>query len=93
VTGDDRFLIVGLQSLEFLLADYRDEFDFVGNQGWFRRSERAVFGQQPSRLDTAEACLTAYEITAEHRYLDLAHAAAVMVVGRNLRGAADRRVL
>jgi Glycosyl transferases group 1 len=91
VTADDRFRRIGLESLEFLLAlTYRDGgFDFVGNQGWFRRgSERAVFGQQPIEAGyTTEACLTAYEITAEDRYLDLAHAAAEWLLGRNLIGA------
>lgn len=87
VTGDEWFMMIGLDSLEFLLdLTYRDgRFDFIGNQGWFRRgSKRAVFGQQTIEAGyTTEACLTAYEITGEQRYLDLARAAAEWLLGRN----------
>ncbi len=90
-TGDERFGKIGLDSLEFLLGlTYRDnQFDFVGNQGWYRRgAPRAIFGQQPIEAAyTAEACLTAYETTAEHRYLELARAAAEWLLGRNRLGA------
>jgi glycosyltransferase involved in cell wall biosynthesis len=87
VTGDERFKIIGLESLEFLLElTYRDcRFDFIGNQGWFRRGgERAVFGQQPIEAGyTTEACLTAYEITGKQQYLDLARGAMEWLLGRN----------
>lgn len=91
VTGDERFRRTGLESLDFLLElTCRDgHFDFVGNQGWYRRGgERAVFGQQPIEAAyTAEACLTAYEVTGEPRYLELARAAAEWLLGRNRLGA------
>lgn len=85
--GDERFLKAGLESLDFLLAEtYKDgHFDFVGNRGWYRRGGyRAVFGQQPIEAGyTAEACSTAYEVTGERRYLELACAAVRWLLGRN----------
>ncbi|MCV4732793.1 hypothetical protein OFB80_33420, partial [Escherichia coli] len=38
-TGDERFLRIGLESLDFLLEQTYSggQFDFVGNQGWYRR--------------------------------------------------------
>jgi glycosyltransferase involved in cell wall biosynthesis len=90
-TDDERFRRIGLESLEFLLAEtYRENgFDFIGNQGWYRRGgERAVFGQQPIEAGyTAEACLTAYQIAGVRRYLAQAQAAADWLLGRNRLGA------
>lgn len=87
VTGEERFLKVGLESLDFLLAEtYRDGyFDFIGNRGWYRRDgHRTVFGQQPIEAGyTAEACSMAYEVTGEQRYLELARAAVEWLLGRN----------
>jgi glycosyltransferase involved in cell wall biosynthesis len=99
-TGEERFRDIGLKSLDFLLGETyrRDHFDFVGNQGWYRRSvsetgrgseaipraSRAIFSQQPIEAGyTAEACLKAYEITGSARYFDMARAAAEWLLGRN----------
>jgi hypothetical protein len=91
VTGAAHFRHIGLASLDFLLAEtYHDGyFDFVGNQGWYRRGGvRAILGQQPIEAGyTAEACLTAYDLTGERRYLQLAQAAAEWLLGRNRFGA------
>ncbi len=90
-TREERFRQIGLESLDFLLAEtFRDDyFDFIGNQGWFRRGqERAIFSQQPIEAGyTAEACLTAYEITEAAAYLEYARAAAEWLLGRNRLGA------
>jgi hypothetical protein len=42
-TGDERFKQIGLDSLDFLLGETyrRDQFDFIGNQGWYCRGRRA----------------------------------------------------
>jgi glycosyltransferase involved in cell wall biosynthesis len=89
-TGDERFKRIGLESLDFLLdVTYRDGmFEFIGNQGWYRRGEeRAFFSQQPIEAGyTAEACMTAYKVTRRRRYLDLARAAAEWLLGRNRLG-------
>jgi glycosyltransferase involved in cell wall biosynthesis len=86
-TGEGHFLKAGLESLDFLLAEtFREgHFDFVGNRGWYRRGgRRAVFGQQTIEAGyTAEACSTAYEVTGERRYLELARAAVEWLFGRN----------
>ena len=45
---------------------------------------RAILGQQPIEAGyTAEACLTAYGLTGEPRYLHLARAAAEWLLDRN----------
>lgn len=91
MTGDERYKKIGLESLEFLLKLTYSEgrFDFVGNQGWFRRGgERPLFGQQPIEAAyTAEACLAAYKVTGEQRYAILARAAVEWLLGRNRLGA------
>lgn len=90
-TGDEQFKKIGFESLEFLLEQtYRDgRFDFIGNQGWYRRGEeRAVLSQQPIEAGyTAEACLVAQEVSGDQRYLELAEAAAEWLLGRNRLGA------
>jgi hypothetical protein len=91
ISGDERYKRIGLDSLDFLIGEtYRDDrFDFIGNQGWYRRGgERAVMGQQSIEAGyTAEACLAAYEITSDRHYLKLARAAAEWLLGRNRLGA------
>ncbi|HZE71945.1 MAG TPA: glycosyltransferase [Pyrinomonadaceae bacterium] len=90
VTGDERFLTIGIDSLEFLISHtYRDgQFDFPGNQGWYnRKGPRAVFGQQPIEAGyMAEALMTAAELTQEPTYLKLATAAVDWLLGRNRLG-------
>jgi hypothetical protein len=90
ITGDERFLTIGINSLDFLLSQtYRDgQFDFPGNRGWYKRKgTRAVFGQQPIEAGyMAEALMTAADITQEPKYLKLATAAVEWLLGRNRLG-------
>jgi hypothetical protein len=87
-----RWRSIGLETLDFVLeATYADgRFDFVGNEGWYRRGgPRATYGQQPIEAGyTAEACMVAYEVTGEVRYLALARAAVEWFLGRNRQGVA-----
>lgn len=88
--GDDNYKRIGLETLDFLIEQtYRDaRFDFIGNQGWYRRDgERAVFGQQSIEAGyTTESCLLAFEMTNDTRYYDLAQAAVEWFLGRNRLG-------
>ena len=85
-----RWRSIGLETLDFVLdATYVDgRFDFVGNEGWYPRGgPRATYGQQPIEAGyTAEACMVAYEVTGEVRYLALGRAAVEWFLGRNRQG-------
>jgi glycosyltransferase involved in cell wall biosynthesis len=89
-TEDERYKKIGLESLEFLLLEtfHDPHFDFIGNQGWYRRGgERAIFSQQPIEAGyTAEACATAFEVTGHTRYFSLGNAAVEWLLGRNRLG-------
>ena len=91
LTGRDAYREVALETLDFLLdrtwhAD--GYFDFVGNEGWYRRDgEPAPFGQQSIEAGyTAEACVAAHAATGEPRYRALARAAVGWYAGRNVLG-------
>ncbi|MDX1531996.1 MAG: hypothetical protein R3362_10770, partial [Rhodothermales bacterium] len=90
-TGEARYRDAGLATLDFVLAQTwrHDRFDFVGNDGWFHRDGgRAEFAQQPIEAGyTAEACMRAYRVTDDTRYLDYALAAVGWYFGRNRHGA------
>jgi hypothetical protein len=90
VTGNEKYLAIGLESFDFLIEQtYRNGyFDFVGNQGWYRKGQaRAIFGQQPIEAGyTIETCCLAYEITGKDFYLDMARAAVEWFLGRNRLG-------
>jgi len=82
----------GLATLDFVLdATFAGgRFDFVGNDGWQDRGgPRATYGQQPIEAGyTSQACMVAYEITGEERYLERAQAAVEWLLGRNRLGVA-----
>ena len=88
----ERWLAAGLETLDFLLdlTFVNGRFDFVGNEGWYPRAgRRAVYGQQPIEAGyTAEACMVAYEVTGDVRYLASARAAVEWFAGRNRQGVA-----
>ncbi len=87
VTGESRFLHIGLESLDFLVSQtLRDgQFDFPGNRGWLKRKRpRAIFGQQPIEAGyMAEALMSAGELTHDDKYFKLAYAAIEWLLGRN----------
>lgn len=87
---DSAWRAAGLSTLDFVISVtfIGGQFDFVGNEGWYSKGgHRAVFGQQPIEAGlTAETCMTAYEITGDDRYLDLAQAAVQWLLGRNRLG-------
>ncbi len=89
---EESWVAQGLATLDFLLAATQTDeyFDFVGNELWQRRGgPRAVYGQQPIEASfTARACVVAYEITGDLRYLESARAAIEWLLGRNRLGVA-----
>ena len=62
-----------------------DHFGPVGNHGFYRRAgERARFDQQPLEAHaTVSACLEAFEVTGDQRWLDEARRAFDWFLGRN----------
>lgn len=87
-TGIEAYRAAGLESLEFLVRVSYGEgtFDLVGDQGWYRRgAERAKFAQLPiEAASMTSACVDAYLIEREERYLELARAAFEWFLGRNV---------
>ncbi|MDR4499132.1 MAG: glycosyltransferase [Candidatus Scalindua sp.] len=68
---------------------YKNEyFDFVGNKDWLKPDgKREYYDQQP--IDAGylvEAYLTAYDVSLDTKYLDLAQAAFEWFLGRNRSG-------
>ena len=78
---------MGLRSLEWLVdLDFTDgHFAPVGNRGWHvRGEERARFDQQPiEALSMLEACLEAYNITNDEKWIDTALGCFNWFLGQN----------
>ncbi|KUG03001.1 glycosyltransferase [hydrocarbon metagenome] len=89
ITGDKRYLKVGLETLNFLNDIlFRDGYlNIVGNQGWYQRGQAVpLFDQQPvDAASIAFACHEAYTITAKSEYLDLAQKAHAWYFGDNIK--------
>src|SRR5579864_904401 len=86
---DDRLVSVGLEALDWLLAQQRSEpdGDFVpiGSQGFYRRGgDKARFDQQPIEAAGAvSSCLQAYRITGDSRWRNQAWSAFNWFLGNN----------
>jgi len=87
-TGDEKYLQVGLSTLNFLSSVSFNNGIFmpVGQAGWYKKgSERAYFDQQP--IDTGgmvQALVTAYNITRKKVYFDNAYRAFNWFLGKNV---------
>jgi len=84
----DDMLQAGLHALEWLLTiQTEDEKHFVpvGNRGWYPRGgEKARFDQQPIVTQSmVEACLEAYKVTREERWMASAQLCLEWFLGRN----------
>jgi len=78
----------GLNSLEWLMniqTDRRGHFVPVGNHGWFSRDgQRARFDQQPIEAQSMiDACLDAYHVTGDKKWIQKAHLCFDWFLGRN----------
>ena len=78
----------GLKSLEWLLkiqTDPRGHFVPIGNRGWYQRGgARARFDQQPIEAQNMiQACMEAYNVTGENRWINEARKCFEWFLGRN----------
>jgi hypothetical protein len=86
---DDRLVSVGLEALDWLLAQQRSESDGhfvpIGSQGFYRRGgDKARFDQQPIEAAGAvSSCLQAYRITGDSRWRNQAWSAFNWFLGNN----------
>lgn len=78
----------GLHSLQWLVdiqTDLRGHFVPIGNHGWYpREAEKARFDQQPiEALQIIEACLEAYNVTRDTRWISFSQRCLEWFLGRN----------
>jgi glycosyltransferase involved in cell wall biosynthesis len=78
----------GLRSLEWLVrlqTDPKGHFVPIGNRGWFTRNgERARFDQQPIEAHSMiDACIEAYHVTHDKKWIEEARRAFEWFLGRN----------
>lgn len=78
----------GLRSLNWLIqmqTDSKGHFVPIGNHGWFvRNGERARFDQQPIEAQNMiEACIEAYNITKDEKWIEEARRCFDWFLGRN----------
>lgn len=86
--GDATAVAAGLEALDWLVRIQRaprGHFRAVGCHGFYRKGrEPAQFDQQPIEANaTVAACLEAYRVTTEPRWLDEARSAFEWFLGRN----------
>ncbi len=86
--GNARAVEVGLQALEWLVTVQtapQEHFRAIGCHGFYRKGHvRAQFDQQPiEACATVSACLEAYRVTADPRWLHQARSAFEWFLGRN----------
>lgn len=85
---DSRMIETGLRTLEWLIhiqTGEEGQLSIIGNDGWFTISgHRARFDQQPIEAALIiEACLEAFNITRENKWLDEAKKCLDWFLGRN----------
>lgn len=85
---DEEMMDIGLHSLEWLCGVQTGPdgcFAAVGNDGFYRRGqEMPRFDQQPVEANsTVSACLEAYRVTREQKWLNEAHRAFAWFLGAN----------
>ena len=79
----------GIESLDFLIQESFDHdgvFHAVGNKGWYpKNGEKSLFDQQTVEAGgMVEACVDAFNITRESKYLAHANAAFLWFHGENI---------
>lgn len=90
VTGDQKMLNIGLESLDFLITVLipNGYLDIVGNDNWsYKDKPRAIYDQQC--IDAASllwACKQAYDITGSNNYLEAGQLCWQWFWGKNRAG-------
>lgn len=88
--GNKKYLDIAKESLDFLIESTYDNFkkifSFPGFRGWYKKgSQKALFGQQPIEAGSmVEACVKAFEVTKEEKYLAFAKKAFSWYSGDNI---------
>jgi len=85
---DGKMVEYGLEMLEWLIkiqTNNEGYFSFIGNRGWFPKDGvMARFDQQPiEAMTTAEACIEAYRVTRDRRWINDAQRALDWFLGHN----------
>ncbi len=85
---NNEMIQVALRSLEWLhgvQSGDNDHFTPIGNNGWFPRDgQKARFDQQPIEANAMiDACLEAYRVTADGKWVDRAHRCLNWFLGAN----------
>ncbi|KKQ67078.1 MAG: group 1 glycosyl transferase [Candidatus Daviesbacteria bacterium GW2011_GWA2_38_24] len=89
IENDETAKEIGLSSLNFVIDntyDIKDScFKFIGSDGWFKKDgEKSTNNEQPIEAGaTAEALVTAYLLTENHYYLQMAQIAFSWYFGNN----------
>lgn len=90
VTGDNEFLNIGLESLNFLCEKtFRyNYFKPIGCSGWLKKgSEPAIYDEQPvEACTTLMALVKAFDITHEEKYVDMVKICFQWYTGTNSKG-------
>lgn len=86
--GDDSMTATGARSLEWLMSIQRTPdgyFAPIGTNGFFERGMKAAaFDQQPvDACATASACMHAFRVTGDHRWVAHARSAFTWFLGQN----------
>ncbi|MGV9168798.1 MAG: glycosyltransferase [Promethearchaeia archaeon] len=89
-TEKEEYLTIAKKTLDFLaeMDIVQGLFQPVGNRVWHvRGQEREIYDQQPIEASCmVEAAITAFRVTRQERYLEMAHTAFDWFMGRNSKG-------
>lgn len=85
---DSRMIETGLRSLDWLMqiqTGDEDQLSIIGNDGWYKRGgKHALFDQQPvEAMMLNSACLEAFNITRDDRWINEAKKCFDWFLGRN----------
>jgi glycosyltransferase involved in cell wall biosynthesis len=86
--GNNEMIDVGKNALEWLLdcqTDGNGHLSFIGTNGWYQcNGHKASYDQQPVEAHgMVDACIEAWHVTRERRWIDAAHKAFNWFLGEN----------